>query len=195
MMQTIEEITKYLKENLSEKRFAHTMGVAETAKSLAERWGADSHKAFLAGLVHDCAKEIPTDESVKRLRNYGYVPDSIETRSPALLHAPLGAYMAEELFGITDCEVLDAVRYHTTGRKDMTLLEKIVYVADFTEPGRKYRESAEVREISMADIDAAVLAESDAVIKFTIDKGGPVHTDTIIARNSMLFKRGKTDES
>ncbi len=195
MMQNIDEITKYLKENLSEIRFAHTMGVAETAKSLAKRWGADEHKAFLAGLVHDCAKEIQVDESVKRLKSYGYIPDSRESRSPALLHAPLGAYMAEELFGITDREVLDAVRYHTTGRADMTLLEKIVYVADFTEPGRKYRESVEVREISKTDIDAAVLAEADAVIKFTIDKGKPVHTDTIIARNSMLFKRGKTDES
>lgn len=195
-MQTVENITEYLKENLSEIRFAHTMGVAETAKSLARKWGTDEHRAYLAGLVHDCAKEIPKDDAISRLKNYGYTPSELEISTPALLHAPLGAYISEDVFGICDKEVLDAVRYHTTGRVGMTLLEKLIYVADFTEPGRKYKESRQVRKLAETDIDAAVLLEADMVIKFTVDKGRTLHPDTILARNSMLMlKRGKINES
>ncbi len=196
-MQTIDEITKYLEENLTEQRFKHTMGVAQTAKSLAMMWGADSSLAFLAGLVHDCAKEVPVRDAVKRLTDNGYALDPVEEASPALLHAPLGALMASETFGINDKSVLDAVRYHTTGRPDMTLLEKIVYVADFIEPNRKYKEAEDIRTLAFENLNKAVLAEADMVIKFTIDKGRLVHPDTLIARNYYLklTKEGKSNET
>lgn len=193
-MHTTDEIIDYLKNNLSEIRFNHTIGVAETAKSLARLWKADCQKAYIAGLIHDCAKEIPADQAIELLRQYEYPITEYDLEAPALLHAPLGAYMAKEVFGVTDTEILDAVRYHTTGRVDMTLLEKIIYVADFTEPGRKYSESETVRQLSQTDIDEAALKEADIVIKFTIDKGKIIHPDTILARNSML-KRGKTNET
>ena len=196
-MQSVEEITSYLKRNLSEKRFDHTMGVAKTAKSLAERWGEDSSRAFLAGLVHDCAKEVPYNEAISILEKSGYIPDLIERESPGLLHAPLGAVLAKDIFGIEDEEILDAVRYHTTGRVGMTLLEKIIYVADFAEPSRRYKEAEELRTLAEQDLDLAVLKEADIVIKFTVDKGKAIHTRTILARNFFLkfTKEGKINES
>lgn len=196
-MQSINEITEYLKKNLSEKRFNHTMGVAQTAKSLAEKWGEDSSRAFLAGLVHDCAKEIPYDRTISLLEKSGYIPDETELAATGLLHAPLGAVFARDVFGIEDEDVLDAVRYHTTGRVGMTLLEKIIYVADFAEPTRHYKEAEELRELAVQDIDKAVLKEADTVIKFTIDKGKTIHPRTIFARNYFLkiTKEGKINES
>ncbi len=185
-MQSIDEITNYLKANLSEKRFKHITGVAKTAEALAKKWGADSDKAFLAGLVHDCAKEIPLKDAIERLINSGYSPDEIELRSPALLHAPLGAVVAREIFGISDNEILDSIAFHTTGRPEMSLLEKIIYVADFTEPGRIYPEAEEVRKLSYIDIDRAVLKETDMVIKFTVDKGRAIHPATVLTRNYYL---------
>lgn len=190
-MQTLEEITAQLKNTLSEKRFIHTIGVAEAAKELAARWGVDEDRAYLAGLVHDCAKELSVDETIKRLKEDGYGFEDGEDEFPALLHAPLGAVLAKEKFGIDDEEILNAVRYHTTGRKGMTLLEKIVYVADFIEPGRQYSEAKIVAELAKTDIDAAVLREADMVIKFTIDRGRAVHPRTITARNSFLKKEGR----
>lgn len=196
-MQSIDEITRYLKMNLSEKRFLHTLGVAETAEDLARRWGADCAKAFLAGLVHDCAKEIPFADTVKLLKNSGYKLTELEKSTSGILHAPLGAVLAEEIFGIDDPVVLNAVRYHTTGRAGMTILEKIIYIADFIEPNRNYKESDEVRELAKTDLDRAALKETDMVIKFTVDKGRTLHTDTIHTRNYLLkiIKEEKQHES
>lgn len=190
-MQTLAEITDFLRRNLSEIRFVHTLGVAETAKKLAEKWGADPEKAYLAGLVHDCAKEISKAETFEQLEAHGYVCDELERLSPNILHAPLGSIVAREQFGIEDEEILDAIRYHTVGREKMTLLDKIIYVADFIEPGRKYKEVQEVRDLAFEDMNLAVLKETDIVIKYIIDKGGVIHTESVRTRNSflMLIKR------
>ena len=185
-MQTIDEITNYLKNNLTEKRFAHTMGVAETAQSLAEVWGADSSRAFLAGLVHDCAKELLLDEAIKKLTENGYSFDGTEREFSMLLHAPCGAVLAKEIFDIEDADVLNAVKYHTVGRPGMTLLEKIIYVADFIEPTRSFKEAEVLRKTAFEDLDRAVLNEADMVIKWNIDRGKSIHPDTVITRNYYL---------
>lgn len=185
-MQSIDEIIEYLKNNLSEKRFLHTIGVAETAKDLADRWGVDSSKAYVAGLVHDCAKEVPFVRTVELLEKSGVTLSLIEKNAPGILHAPLGAILAKEIFGIDDQEILDAVKFHTTGRENMSALEKVIYIADFIEPNRSYSESAEVREFAKTDIDKAALRETDMVIKFNIDKGKMLHPDTIHTRNYLL---------
>lgn len=190
-MQTLEQIKAHLADVLSEKRFIHTIGVAETAEKLAVRWGVDPERAYLAGLVHDCAKEMHIQKALEILKDSEYELDGTEESFPALLHAPVGACLAKSQFGIEDEEILNAVRYHTTGRVGMTLLEKIIYVADFIEPNRQYPEAEMVAEIAMQDIDAAVLFEADAVIKFTIDRGKAIHPVTVIARNSFLKKEGK----
>ncbi len=194
-MQTNDEIIKYLKSNLTEKRFAHTMGVAETAKSLAVMWGADSSLAFLAGLVHDCAKELPYSVTIEKLRQNGYTFDGSEREFSMLLHAPCGAVVAKELFGVENSAVLNAVRYHTVGRPDMSLLEKIIYVADFIEPTRSFAEAEILRELAYSDLDKAVLCEADMVIKWNIDRGKAIHPDTVVTRNYYLTKEGTKNET
>lgn len=187
-MQKIEEIKDYAKSVLSEKRFAHTMGVAEEAKRLAEIWGADPEKAYLAGVIHDIAKELSKDEAKVLVAEANEADEFTDASDSVALHGFLAAHIAKTKFEITDEDVLAAVRYHTTGRIGMSLLEKIIYVADFTEPGRHYPQSKEVREISETDLDAAILREADYVIKFIIDSGRILHTSTVEVRNSFLTK-------
>lgn len=187
-MKNVDEIRNYAKAAMSEKRFRHTENVAREAKHLAQRWGADSDAAYLAGLIHDIAKEVPFNDAIRMLENFGYIPDSTERVNTALLHGPLAAYIAREKFGIEDREILDAVRFHTTGRSDMSLLEKIIYVADFIEEDRTYPEAEVVRKLAYENIDKAVLRQADMVIRFIIDCGKVLHTDTVKTRNSFLIK-------
>ncbi len=187
-MQKADKIKEYAKTVLSEKRFVHTVNVAEEAKRLAAVWGADLDGAYLAGVIHDIAKEIPKSQVFDTLAEYGYTPDETEKQNPELLHGKLAAYIAKEKFGIDDEDILSAVAYHTTGRPEMSLLEKIIYVADFTEPGRVYPEANEIRELADKNIDKAVLCQADMVIKFIIDRGRPLHIDTVNTRNYFLLK-------
>ncbi len=187
-MQKADEIKEYAKIVLSEKRFVHTVNVAEEAKRLAAVWGEDTDRAYLAGIIHDIAKEVPKSQALKALLEYGYNPDETERQNPELLHGKLAAYMAKDKFGIDDAEVLSAVTYHTTGRPQMSSLEKIIYVADFTEPGRIYPEADKIRSLADRNLDKAVLYQSDMVIKFIIDKGRPLHIDTVNTRNYFLLK-------
>ncbi len=188
-MEDFERIKNYAQSVLSAKRFVHTVNVAEEAKRLALIWGVDPEKAYLAGLIHDIAKELPEEESKKLLVE---TDEDVSEVDSVALHGFLAAYIAKTKLGVTDGEVLDAARYHTTGRVGMNMLEKIVYVADFTEPGRHYPQSAEVRRISETNMDEAVLKEADYVIKFIIDSGRVLHTTTVEMRNSFLMniKRG-----
>ncbi len=196
-MQTIDEIINYLKDNLTEKRFAHTMGVAETAQSLAKMWGADSSLAYLAGLVHDCAKEVPHSTAIAKLTENGYALDGTEEQFTMLIHAPCGAVLAKEIFGIENTDVLNAVRYHTVGRPEMTLLEKIIFVADFIEPNRSFKEAETLRKLAFENLDKAVLEETNMVIRLNIDRGKPIHPDTVVTRNYYLklTKEGTKNEA
>ena len=141
MDQEIEKISKKLMKELDEDRYRHTQGVMYTSAALAMRYGADLKKALLAGLLHDCAKCIPGHTKIKR-------------KNPSLLHAKLGAYLAKDKYDIEDEEILMAIRSHTTGRPEMSLLEKIVYIADYMEPGRKELPNMmDVRHLAFEDID------------------------------------------
>lgn len=188
VMWNVDEIKDYAKSVLSEKRFVHTVNVAEEARRLALIWGIDADKAYLAGLIHDIAKELPRDET-KSLLLRAVIAEKTEIDMPSVaVHGFLASYIAREKFGVIDEDVLAAARYHTTGRVGMTQLEKIIYIADFTERGRCFPEAGEVREISEKDLDAAVLKESEYVIKFVIDSGKILCIDTVEVRNSFLTK-------
>ncbi len=189
MQKKIDEIREYAESFLSEKRFRHTMNVAEEARRLAEIWGEDAEKAYVAGLIHDLGKEVPREETKRILFEKGEIDEPSGAFPDVALHGFLGAYIAKERFGICDEDILSAARYHTTGRLSMSLLEKIIYVADFTEPGRKFPQAAEVRKISERDIDEAVLREADYVIKFNIDAGRFLYLTTVEVRNSFLMKK------
>jgi len=146
-----------LKKHLDVERFNHTLGVMYTSAALAMCYKADIKKAQAAGLLHDCAKRIPDDKMISMCRKQNIRINEYEKANPFLLHAKLGAFMAKEQYDIHDKEILSAIRYHTTGRPEMTLLEKIVYIADYIEPWR-YRAGnlPEIRNLAFWDIDKAL---------------------------------------
>ena len=151
------EIKKKLKEILSPKRYEHTLGVEYTAATLAMRYGADMDKALMAGLLHDCAKQVPTEEKLEACRHFQLPVSVYEQQNPELLHAKLGAAYARAYYGIEDEEILSAITWHTTGRPGMTLLDKILYVADFMEPNRDQASNLpEVRALAYRDLDACL---------------------------------------
>lgn len=152
------EIVKKLESKLKPGRFVHSIGVEYTAANLAFLYGVDVERARLAGLLHDCAKYIPTDEKLKRAKKYGIKISKCEKVNPDLLHGKIGAYLAREKYGVEDEEILSAISYHTTGRPGMTLLEKIIFVADYIEPNRRIiRELPEIRREAYTDLDKCVI--------------------------------------
>ena len=153
-----DEAVKKLKKKLSDKRFVHSIGVEYTAACLAMTYGYDVEKARIAGLLHDNAKCFTEEEKLKKAKKFGISINSSEYANPDLLHGKLGAYYAKEKFGIKDQEILDSIIYHTTGRPKMTLLDKIIYVADYIEPNRKMLdELPAIRKEAFTDLDKCVL--------------------------------------
>ncbi|MCR5092575.1 MAG: bis(5'-nucleosyl)-tetraphosphatase (symmetrical) YqeK [Lachnospiraceae bacterium] len=140
-----------MEEALKPDRFEHSLGVAYTAASMAMRFGADIEKALIAGMLHDCAKGLSHDEQMKICVKHDLPVSDCERRNPKLLHAKVGAYLAENKYGITDPEILSAITWHTTGRPGMTLLEKIIFLADIIEPSR--RQFPELNELRTAIFD------------------------------------------
>lgn len=160
------ELEGRLKNVLSEYRYRHTVGVTCTTIPLAMNFGCDVNHAEIAGVLHDCAKAFSEEEQLKMCRENNIELSKAEENNGKLLHAKLGAFLAKTEYGIEDEDILNAIRYHTTGRPDMTLIEKIVFVADFIEPGRTmiFSENSnffkptleEIRKIAYTDIDDAV---------------------------------------
>lgn len=188
-MMEIDAIKEYLKKNLSEKRYKHSLGVADEAVSLAERYGGEKLKAYIAGLVHDVAKEIANDAAKKLLKEkYGVSLDPVEENTHKLLHGPLGACMIQDIFDIDDIEIIDAVRYHTTGKANMGILTKVLYIADYIEPNRTFEGVEELRRLSYEDIDKAIMVGVNWTFEELIEKESMFHPDTVHARNYLLLK-------
>lgn len=185
-----EEMARTLAARLKSRRYEHSLGVAETAAVLARRFGVDEARARVAGLLHDCAREFPDAALPAEAAARGVVCGAVERAMPVLLHAPLGAARARELYGVTDAAVLRAIALHTTGAAEMTALDKIVYFADMIEPGRGYPAVGELRRLSReASLDDMTLAGLTRSIAFVLEKGQPLHPDTALARNALLFAR------
>lgn len=185
---TMEEIRKKLMEHLSPSRFQHSTGVMEEAGKLAKIHGADPEKAELAGLLHDCAKNVSGDETIRILRLHGEEPDSIQLCAPQLLHGQLGYYIAREQYGIMDEEILSAIYWHTTGRAGMTLLEKIIFIADYTEPGRSFEGLDEIRQEACCNLDRCIVLCADSTIRYVLKKGQMLHPLTVVVRNDALAR-------
>jgi predicted HD superfamily hydrolase involved in NAD metabolism len=182
------EILVILTNELRPARFRHSREVSRTAVRLAERWGTDVEKARLAGILHDCARSLKGEALLACATENGLSPSEIELRQPALIHAKLGALMAERRFGVKDPAILQAIRVHTTGAAQMTELDKIIYLADSIEPGRNFPGVQLIRELAEKDLDTAVLAAFDQGIRFVLDGGGLMHPDTVDGRNSLLME-------
>jgi predicted HD superfamily hydrolase involved in NAD metabolism len=192
-MWSYAQIDDYLRKNLKESRYVHTLGVVQSACSLAKINGVDEEKTKIAALIHDAAKNMKIDEQYKILKENNIDMDIISENSPQILHGWVAAILAKELMGVTDEEIINAVKYHTTGRKSMSKLEKIIYIADYIEPNRDYPGVEELREITFSDLDKGVLMGIDNTITFVIKQGQLVHPLTIDARNYLILQMRNKD--
>jgi predicted HD superfamily hydrolase involved in NAD metabolism len=180
-----EAALKLVKEQLTDHRYKHTVGVMETAIILAQRYGVNEKKAELAAIFHDYAKFRPKDEMKRIILEQGMDKELLRFNSE-LWHAPVGAYLVEKEAGITDEEVLDAIRYHTSGRPRMTMLEKVIYLADYIEPGRHFPGVEEVREMAKDNLEEALIQSVKNSIQFLLKKSQPVFPDTIYTYNDLV---------
>lgn len=151
-----EELKSVLKSRMNEHRYAHSLNVAERAVFLAEKYGADPQKAEFAGLVHDICKGIPNEEQLSIIKNAGIELDEDTLKSPALWHSIAGAVYCEHELGVTDKDVLNAVRYHTSGRGKMSILEKVIYMADLTSAERNYPDAEYTRNLTDYNLDEGI---------------------------------------
>lgn len=171
----LKKIRKAMENVQDSKRYEHTLGVEFTAASLAMRYGCDIKKAQIAGLLHDCAKCITDEKRISICRKNRISMTELEKKNPFLLHAKVGAHLASEKYGIKDPDILNAIRYHTTGRQGMSLLEKIVFVADYIEPCRKHAPNLqEIRKLAFIDLDQALLKILEDTLSYLRNSDGDI---------------------
>lgn len=187
-MYDLEFIKSVLKDKLPRKRYIHSIGVSETAAWLAEKHKADEKKARIAGVLHDYAKYLTKDEARKYIKQFEIIIDNVTKLNLNLAHGLIGAELVKNDFEIDDKKILDSIRFHTTGRKHMTKLEKIIYLADYIEPNRKFPGIDEIRDTANKDLDKAVLMAIDSSIIHVISRGLLIHNDSILARNDLIEK-------
>ena len=180
-----EEVYKIVERRLSEYRFHHSKCVMEKAVEYASIYGYDVEKAKLTAICHDIAKEVPKEERIETCEKYGIELDEIEKKQTSLIHAKLGAKIAEIEFGF-DEEMCNAIKYHTTGRANMSLLEKIIFLADCTGIDRDYDDAKELYEIAKVDLDKAMLQYHKTVIPELLSEGKLIHPNAIDAYNYLV---------
>ncbi|HSU79957.1 MAG TPA: bis(5'-nucleosyl)-tetraphosphatase (symmetrical) YqeK [Candidatus Angelobacter sp.] len=175
---------------LPEKRFQHTLRVAETAKRLAVTYGSDPEKAEIAALLHDLAKYFDLEKMKDSVTAHSEIPKDLLHFHPELWHAPVGAAYARENLEVLDQDILNAITYHTTGRAEMSLLEKIIFLADYIEPGRHFPGVEEVRELAKTDLDKAIAKALKNTIDFLLSRSQLIYPETIHAYNAFIPKLG-----
>ena len=193
-MTDIKRIEKYLKEHLSKKRLSHVFGTVKEAEKLAKLYGEDTEKAKLAALLHDSAKHMQNDEVLFLAKEYGFEADEIYLAQPELLHGAAGAYIAKNMFNITDTEILDAICYHTVPRINMSRLDKIISVADLIEETRDYPQVDEIRSIAYDGLDTAFLKVLERVILHVVHRNELLHVNSVIVYNNLLKETPKGDK-
>jgi predicted HD superfamily hydrolase involved in NAD metabolism len=187
-MDNHDSIIEELGKRINERRLKHSIGVSRCAKRLALHYNQNAEKAELAGLVHDCAKGLSYEDSIYLAKKFGYEPDEIERINYGLLHAPVGAILAQEMFGIRDKEILDAIACHTTGKKGMSIFEKIIFLADYIEEGRSFQGVEEIRSLAFTDLNQALLRALEQSIRRILDRNKLLHPMTVDARNALLLE-------
>lgn len=181
---------------MSEKRFNHSVNVAKAAKWLAYKYGADKDKAIIAGVLHDITKEWKTKEHWSFLHNYNIGLSRYEYASKKLYHSITGSCFCKIFLRINDLEILNAIRFHTTARQNMAILEKIIYIADFISDDRHFDGVHRLRTLASVNLDAAVFEGLSITIKDLASEGTLIHPNTLKAYNEYVFKlHEKTDPS
>lgn len=188
-----EQYTNIIRGRLTPRRFEHSLAVAKQAQHLAEKYGANPEKARIAGLLHDILKDTDGDSQLQIFKEFGILLDTVEQQAPKLWHAHAGSVFLQHILGITDAEILNAVRYHTTARAGMSLLETVLYLADFTSEDRDYPDVDVMRELTERNPDEAMRY----ALAYTIDdlrvQNCPVHPDTLACYNEILERTGDTN--
>lgn len=177
---TPEQLRPIAMSYLKYKRMAHVRGTEEEAIRLAQRYGADVTEARVAALLHDCTKKLNMEEQLALCEQYGVQLDALEQKALKLLHAKTGAEIARDVFGVNDA-VYEAIKWHTTGKADMTLLEKVIYLADYIEPTRDFPGVEELRKTVYEDLDAGLAMGLEMTIEEMEEMGNPVHEKTLEA--------------
>ena len=179
-----------IKAKLSKKRYVHSVNVAEAAKALALKWGADPERAYLAGLLHDCCKELPYEEQKELMLGGPFPVSDAEWHAKPVWHGIAAASFMHAELGISDSEVLSAARWHTVAHANMTLLEEIVYMADLISAERSYRDVEHFRKLAFADLKKAMLEALQFSIDSVVRKGTPLPLCTAEAYNYYLTRTG-----
>lgn len=183
-----EEFKTLIREKLKESRFVHSLNVADSAKYLARRYGCDEEKAYTAGLLHDVMKNADGDEMLSEISDAGWSLTDCEKANDKLWHAVAGAAYMKNRLGIEDAELIEAVRYHTTARKNMSLLEKVIYVADFISADRNYPEVEEVRQAADESLEKAMMLGLEFCIQEIVKRRQVLHPDSVDAYNEIILK-------
>ena len=178
---TVDELRPIAMSFLKPKRMPHVLGTEQEAVRLARQYGADVTKAQIAALLHDCTKKLNRDEQLALCAHYGIVPDPLERQTLKLLHAKTGAAVARDLFGVDD-DIYNAIYWHTTGKADMTVLEKVIYMADYVEPNRVFDGVDDLRDAVHTDLDMGLLMGLQDSIEEMTERGNPVHYRTVEAK-------------
>ena len=185
MNYTVDDIKIWLKNNLNEERYEHSLGTAECAEILAEKYGLDKSKAYFTGLIHDCAKCLPKDKLTEALNNIKL--ECGEAENPKTHHAPAGVWVAKKEFKVEDEEILSAIRWHTIGKMNMSLFEKIIFLADKIERTREPEYAQPIREaLDKNGIDSAILVCYQNTIKSLVDRNLTICTMTVDIYNELL---------
>lgn len=186
-MLSIEEMNLYLKENLMEKRYIHILGVVETAKKLAKINDISEEKAEIAALAHDVAKNLSKEKMKEMMKENNITISALEENNSNLWHSIIAPIEAKAKLGIEDEEILDSIRWHTTGKENMSILTKIIYIADMIEPNRDFNGIEDLRKITFDNLDAGVYSGLTHNIEFLLTKNLLIDENTIKARNYFLF--------
>lgn len=186
-MTILQEAYDYVKSNLKESRFIHTLGVVSVAKKLAVLNDVSEEEAEIAALCHDIAKNLTLDEYKELILQNDVVLTDDEKNTPELWHSIVGPIVTKKVFNIDNEDILNAIRYHTTGRENMTKLEKIIYIADMIEPSRVFDGVERLREETLKSLDRGVYLGLTHTIKYLVEKEKPVDINSVKARNFLIF--------
>ena len=184
---SIAEYKKIIKPMMSENRYNHCVNVSKEAVKLAKRYGGDEEKAAVAGILHDITKEIPKEEQLQIMLDGGIILDDIQKNAPKLWHGISGSVYIKKHFGIDDEDILNAICYHTTGRAGMSLLEKIIFVADFTSEERTYKGVATMRKKSRKSLEDAMLYGFKFTFSDLSSRELAIHPDELACYNEIVL--------
>lgn len=173
---------------MGDYRFNHSCNVAQEAVALAKRYGCDEQKAYVAGILHDITKELPREEQLQIFRDGGIILDDIQKNAPKLWHSISGSAYVRLYLGITDEDILNAIRYHTTGRAGMSLLEKIIYIADYTSKERDYNGADVMREKSRVSLEEAMMFSCQFTLQKLSSQEAAIHPDQLFCYNELVLK-------